>query len=85
MDRFDWWNLWTMRQVCYGEHKALETNANCLYFFSLFGAMFPLPRIIYAMASDALVFKFLGSVNERFKTPVVGTLLAALLTGKHAQ
>lgn len=48
---------------------------------SLFGAMFPLPRIIYAMASDALVFKFLGSVNERFKTPVVGTLLAALLTG----
>ncbi|GLV35940.1 uncharacterized protein CBL_09842 [Carabus blaptoides fortunei] len=48
---------------------------------SLFGAMFPLPRIIYAMASDALVFKFLGTVNERFRTPVIGTLLAALLTG----
>lgn len=48
---------------------------------SLFGAMFPLPRIVYAMASDSLVFKFLGKVNSRFQTPVVGTLLAGLLTG----
>ncbi|CAH1378518.1 unnamed protein product [Tenebrio molitor] len=48
---------------------------------SLFGAMFPLPRIIYAMASDSLIFRFLGRVSSRFKTPVVGTLLAGLLTG----
>ncbi|RZC32159.1 high affinity cationic amino acid transporter 1-like, partial [Asbolus verrucosus] len=48
---------------------------------SLFGAMFPLPRIIYAMASDSLVFRFLGKVSSRFKTPVTGTLLAGLLTG----
>lgn len=43
--------------------------------------MFPLPRIIYAMASDGLVFKFLGDVSPRFQTPVVGTLIAGLLTG----
>ncbi|XP_018565577.1 high affinity cationic amino acid transporter 1 isoform X1 [Anoplophora glabripennis] len=48
---------------------------------SLFGAMFPLPRIVYAMASDSLVFKFLGKVHSRFQTPVIGTLLAGLLTG----
>lgn len=48
---------------------------------SLFGAMFPLPRIIYAMAEDSLIFKFLGKVNKRFKTPVVGTLIAAFFTG----
>ncbi|XP_044263025.1 high affinity cationic amino acid transporter 1-like, partial [Tribolium madens] len=48
---------------------------------SLFGAMFPLPRIIYAMASDSLVFRFLGRVSSRFKTPVAGTLVAGLLTG----
>ncbi|KAJ8917752.1 hypothetical protein NQ315_005203 [Exocentrus adspersus] len=48
---------------------------------SLFGAMFPLPRIIYAMANDSLVFKFLGRVNSRFQTPVIGTLVAGLLTG----
>ncbi|KAJ8943486.1 hypothetical protein NQ318_006339 [Aromia moschata] len=48
---------------------------------SLFGAMFPLPRIIYAMANDSLVFRFLGRVSSRFETPVIGTLLAGLLTG----
>ncbi|CAH1119164.1 unnamed protein product [Phaedon cochleariae] len=48
---------------------------------SLFGAMFPLPRIIYAMANDSLVFKFLGKVSPRFQTPVIGTLVAGLLTG----
>ncbi|KAK5644990.1 hypothetical protein RI129_006290 [Pyrocoelia pectoralis] len=48
---------------------------------SLFGAMFPLPRIIYAMANDGIIFKFLGKVNSRFHTPLIGTLLAGILTG----
>lgn len=48
---------------------------------SLFGAMFPLPRILYAMAQDGLIFRELGRISDRFKTPVTGTLLAALLTG----
>lgn len=48
---------------------------------SLFGAMFPLPRIIYAMSADRLIFRFLGRVNETFKTPVCGTLVAGLVTG----
>lgn len=43
--------------------------------------MFPLPRIIYAMASDGLVFRSLGIVNARYQTPVIGTILAGLLTG----
>lgn len=53
----------------------------CGLFSSLFGAMFPLPRIIYAMASDGLIFRFLGSVSSRFHTPVIGTILAGILTG----
>uniref|UniRef100_A0A182UZ07 Cationic amino acid transporter C-terminal domain-containing protein n=1 Tax=Anopheles merus TaxID=30066 RepID=A0A182UZ07_ANOME len=48
---------------------------------SLFGAMFPQPRIIYAMAQDGLIFRVLGEVSPRFKTPVFGTLCAAMLTG----
>ncbi|XP_052903508.1 uncharacterized protein LOC128310824 isoform X1 [Anopheles moucheti] len=48
---------------------------------SLFGAMFPQPRIIYAMAQDGLIFRALGEVSPRFKTPVFGTLCAAMLTG----
>ncbi|XP_055628138.1 cationic amino acid transporter 2 isoform X2 [Toxorhynchites rutilus septentrionalis] len=51
---------------------------------SLFGAMFPQPRIIYAMAQDGLIFHALGEVSPRFKTPVFGTLCAALLTGTMA-
>ncbi|XP_059622443.1 cationic amino acid transporter 2-like isoform X2 [Phlebotomus argentipes] len=48
---------------------------------SLFGAMFPLPRIIYAMSQDGLVFRFLGQVHTHFKTPVMGTMCAGVLTG----
>uniref|UniRef100_A0AAG5DJF9 Cationic amino acid transporter C-terminal domain-containing protein n=1 Tax=Anopheles atroparvus TaxID=41427 RepID=A0AAG5DJF9_ANOAO len=48
---------------------------------SLFGAMFPQPRIIYAMAQDGLIFRALGDVSPRFKTPVLGTLCAAFITG----
>jgi amino acid transporter len=47
---------------------------------SLFGAMFPLPRILYAMSSDGLIFREFGIISERFKTPVIGTLCAAALT-----
>lgn len=50
-------------------------------FASLFGAMYPLPRVIYAMANDGLIFKFLGEVHPKYKTPLVGTLLAGLITG----
>ena len=47
------------------------------------GCMFPLPRVVYAMADDGLIFRGLASINEKTKTPVVATLsmasLAALL------
>lgn len=48
---------------------------------SLMGAVFPLPRIVYAMANDGLIFKWLGRINERFHTPLYGTLFIGLLTG----
>lgn len=48
---------------------------------SLMGAMFPLPRIVYAMASDGLLFTYLSQIHARYQTPFIGTLLAGLLTG----
>lgn len=51
---------------------------------SLFGAMFPLGRILYAMSQDGLIFKGFGKINPRFKTPVFGTLSAAALTSAFA-
>ncbi|XP_042892590.1 uncharacterized protein LOC122266776 isoform X2 [Penaeus japonicus] len=48
---------------------------------SLFGAMFPLPRVIYAMADDGLLFRFLSKVNKKFKTPTIATILSGLFAG----
>lgn len=56
-----------------------DSNLLC----SLLGAMFPLPRIIYAMASDGLIFEWMGKVNSRFHTPLMGTFSAGILTGSY--
>uniref|UniRef100_T1H5K5 Amino acid permease/ SLC12A domain-containing protein n=1 Tax=Megaselia scalaris TaxID=36166 RepID=T1H5K5_MEGSC len=48
---------------------------------SLMGSMFPLPRIVFAMADDGLLFEFMGRIHPRFKTPFIGTLLTGLITG----
>lgn len=43
---------------------------------SLLGAMFPLPRILYAMGSDGIIYKFLSKVSQKTMTPLVATLLS---------
>ncbi|XP_018310158.1 cationic amino acid transporter 3 [Mycetomoellerius zeteki] len=48
---------------------------------SLLGAMFPLPRVLYAMASDGIIFKTLSTVHPKTMTPVYGTVLSGLLIG----
>lgn len=48
---------------------------------SLMGAMFPLPRVIYAMANDGLLFSIMGRVHPKFNTPFAGTLIAGTITG----
>ncbi|XP_044270926.1 cationic amino acid transporter 2-like isoform X1 [Tribolium madens] len=59
----------------------VSVGAICGLFSSLLGAMFPLPRIIYAMASDGLLFKALAIVHPKFQTPFMGTLLAGSIAG----
>ena len=49
---------------------------------SIFGSFFPLPRILYAMSSDGLIFKFFSRISNRFKTPIVATVLAGLASGE---
>ncbi|KAK9306851.1 hypothetical protein QLX08_002723 [Tetragonisca angustula] len=48
---------------------------------SVLGAMFPLPRILYAMGSDGVIFKQLAIVHPKTMTPILGTVVAGLLTG----
>lgn len=57
----------------------MSVGAVFALFTSLLGAMFPLPRVLYAMASDGLLYKVFKSVNERTKTPLNATIIAGTL------
>ena len=38
-------------------------------------------KIIYAISSDGLLFKFLAKVNGRFKTPLLATAISGVFAG----
>ena len=43
-------------------------------------SMLPVPRLLYSMADDGLLFPFLAVVSKATNTPVFGTLLTGILT-----
>jgi solute carrier family 7 (cationic amino acid transporter), member 3 len=49
-------------------------------FSSLLGALYSLPRVIYAMAADGVLFRFMSRVNPKTRTPVVATMLSGFFS-----
>ncbi|KAG9509885.1 Cationic amino acid transporter 2 [Fragariocoptes setiger] len=43
---------------------------------SLLGALYPLPRVLYAMSSDGLIFRAFSRVNSRTRTPLFATIIS---------
>ena len=59
----------------------ISVGALCGLTASLTGALFPLPRLLYAMATDGLIFPSFGWVNKRTETPLFSTFFAGALAG----
>eukprot|EP00057_Strongylocentrotus_purpuratus_P000890 XP_001185973.2 PREDICTED: high affinity cationic amino acid transporter 1 [Strongylocentrotus purpuratus] len=53
----------------------------CGLITSLYGCMFALPRFLYSMAEDGMLFKFLGEVHSHFQTPLYACLTSGIIAG----
>lgn len=42
-----------------------------------------MPRIVYSMSSDGLIFSVFSKVSSRFKTPFIASIVTGIFAGKN--
>ncbi|KAJ8967384.1 hypothetical protein NQ317_018529 [Molorchus minor] len=58
----------------------ISLGAICGMTTTLFGSLFSLPRCMYAMAVDGLLFGFLGNVNSKTQLPLANLVISGLFS-----
>lgn len=58
----------------------ISVGALCGMTTTLFGSLFSLPRTMYSMANDGLLFGFLGRINERTQVPMWNLVISGLFS-----
>lgn len=57
----------------------IAAGALCGMTAAINGGLFPLPRLLYAMATDGLIFKSFACVSKNTEVPFVGTIFSGIL------
>lgn len=57
---------------------AVAVGALCGMTTSLLGSLFTLPRCLYAMAQDGLLFSCLGNINAKTQIPIANLIVSGL-------
>lgn len=57
---------------------AISIGALCGMTTTLMGSLYALPRCLYAMSSDGLLFSFFGQVSDRAQIPTVNVIVSGL-------